>query len=66
MDSMGIEAMSVGMSQSRLMADVGTAVLAKNLDMVEQMGDNMVEMMNRSMMEQSVQPGLGGNIDLYV
>jgi len=65
MDGMGIEAMSVGMSQSRLMTDVGTAMLAKNLDMVEQMGDNMVEMMNRFMMERSVQPGLGGNIDQY-
>jgi len=37
---------------------VGIAVLAKNLDMIEQAGQGMIKMM-----EQSVQPNLGQNID---
>jgi hypothetical protein len=37
---------------------IGTAVLAKNLDTIEQAGASMIKMM-----EQSVQPNLGQNID---
>lgn len=39
--------------------DVGVAVLAKNLDTIEQLGQGMIKMM-----EQSVAPHLGQNIDL--
>lgn len=38
---------------------VGTAVLAKNLDTIEKLGQGMIKMM-----EQSVQPNLGKNIDV--
>lgn len=38
---------------------VGLAVLSKNLDTIEQAGQNMIKMM-----EQSVQPNLGNTIDL--
>ncbi|HWT75157.1 MAG TPA: YjfB family protein [Mobilitalea sp.] len=41
--------------------DVSIAVLSKNLDMIEQAGQSMIKMM-----EQSVQPGLGQNIDLKI
>ncbi|NLK04707.1 MAG: putative motility protein [Clostridiales bacterium] len=41
--------------------DVGVAVLAKNLDVIEEMGQAMIKMM-----EQSVSPHLGQNIDLQV
>lgn len=40
---------------------VGTAVLSKNLDMLEQAGESLI-----TMMEQSVSPHLGQNIDLKV
>lgn len=40
---------------------VGIAVLAQNLDTIEQAGQGMIKMM-----EQSVQPSLGQNIDLKV
>ncbi len=40
---------------------VSTAVLGKSIDMTQEMGDAMLKMM-----EQSVTPGLGGNIDLRV
>lgn len=38
---------------------IGTAVLAKSLDTVETAGQNMIKMM-----EKSVNPNLGTNIDL--
>ncbi|CUH93708.1 YjfB family protein [Herbinix luporum] len=41
--------------------DVGVAVLAKNLDTVEELGQSMIKMM-----EQSVAPYLGQNIDIMV
>lgn len=40
---------------------VGIAVLAKNLDTIEKAGQGMIKMM-----EQSVQPDLGQNIDYKV
>lgn len=41
--------------------DVGIAVLSKNLDVIEDLGQSMIKMM-----EQSVSPHLGQNIDLRV
>lgn len=40
---------------------VGTAVLGQSIDVSQEMGDALVQMM-----EHSVTPELGGNIDLYV
>lgn len=45
-------------AQQGIMKDVGTAVLSKNLDTMEQQGAAMTKMM-----EQSVTPHIGGNID---
>lgn len=42
-------------------SQISTAVLSKSLDTVEDMGDSMVKMM-----EQSVYPNLGQNIDVLV
>ncbi len=61
-----IEGMSVNMSQNSLMTKVGTEVLAMSLDQLETTGAGLVDMMNRSMMENSVTPNLGGNIDVMV
>ncbi|SKB57921.1 Putative motility protein [Lachnospiraceae bacterium] len=58
---MEIASLSMGMAQSKSLQDIGTAVLAKSLDTVEAAGDSMVKMM-----EQSVNPGLGANIDIKV
>lgn len=41
--------------------DVGVAVLSKSLDTIETLGQGMI-----NMMEQSVSPHLGQNIDLRV
>jgi len=61
-----IEGMSVNMSQNSLMTKVGTEVLAMSLDQLETTGAGLVDMMNRSVMENSVMPNLGGNIDVMV
>ena len=66
MDVMNVANMAMNMSQTQLMPQVGTAVLSMSLDSMTEQGDAMVEMMNRSMMENSVNPDLGGNIDIMI
>jgi hypothetical protein len=58
---MDIPSLSIAMSQSQLVTGVGVALLAKSLSSAETIGDDMVKMM-----EQSVNPNLGGNIDIRV
>ena len=58
---MDIAAISMAMSQQNLMTNVNVAILSKGLDNVEQLGTDMVKMM-----EQSVQPNLGQNIDITI
>ncbi len=48
-------------SQNSTMEGVGIAMLSKAMDMQEQMGAELTQMM-----EQSINPGLGANIDLRV
>ena len=61
---MDIEGLSMALAQNKVMTDFSTKVLSMSLDQMEETGDAMVEMMNRSMMENSVNPNLGGNIDI--
>lgn len=58
---MDIAAISISSNQAVTATDVGVAVLAKNLDTIRQAGASMIKMM-----EQSVNPHLGQNIDLRV
>lgn len=58
---MDIASLSTAMSMTQTQNDVGIAVLGKQLDMVEVMGDSMLKMM-----EQSVTPHLGGSIDISI
>ena len=48
-------------AQNSTMEGVGIAMLSKAMDMQEQMGAELTQMM-----EQSVNPGVGANIDLRV
>ena len=41
--------------------DVGIAVLSKNLDTIEQLGQSMI-----NMMEKSLEPHMGQNIDIQI
>ena len=62
---MDIAALSMGLSQTRVLNEVGTAVLAKSLDTMDSSGEQMVDMM-KSSMELSVNPAIGANIDVYL
>lgn len=66
MNAITIPELSTQMSQQKLMTEVGTAILAKTLDQMETGSAGMVDMMSRSMMEQSVNPNLGGNVDIMI
>jgi len=57
--TMDIPALSMYMAQSQTLSQVGIALLDKNLETVEGMGEDMTKMLERS-----VTPELGGNIDI--
>lgn len=63
---MDIPALSMAMAKNQLTMDFGVAMLSKSLDLSSQIGDSLTAMMERSVMEQSVTPHLGANIDLTV
>lgn len=63
---MDIERMSMNMSQTQLMDAVSTKVLSMAIDMAEQGGAGLVEMMEESMMEMPETPGLGTNLDISI
>lgn len=58
---MDISALSTGISAVNLQNDIGVALLSKSLDTVEVLGEGMVEML-----ESSVNPNVGQNIDILV
>lgn len=58
---MDIAALSVDMHQMQLATEVGIALLDKSMDTMQDMGDGMVKMM-----EASVTPHIGQNIDVSV
>lgn len=58
---MDIAALSTSMSMSELSTNVGVALLSKSLDSMEVMGDSMVKML-----ESSVTPHLGQNLDISI
>ena len=64
---MDIAMLSMNMSQSRMMNEVGTAVMAMQMDAFEDLGANMIETM-KSMpsLESMVNPAIGGNIDIAI
>lgn len=58
---MDIPALSMYMAQSQTLSQVGIAVLDKNLESIEGMGEDISKLL-----ENSVTPELGGNIDISV
>ena len=58
---MDIAALSVSLNQINTSSEVGVVMLSKALDTQEEMGAEMIKMM-----EQSVTPHLGANIDVSV
>lgn len=58
---MDIAALSTAMSMADVQNQVGVAMLSKSLDTVEQVGDGMIKIM-----ESSVNPNIGQNMDVIV
>ena len=54
---MDIASLSTALSMAQVNNDVGTIMLSKQLDTMENMGDTKIKLM-----EQSVNPQVGGNI----
>ena len=52
---------SSSVSSASLAYAVGTEILSQSLDMTQEMGASMIQMLERS-----VTPELGGNVDVYV
>ena len=62
---MDIPALSMALSQNRILNDVGVAMLSKSLDTMEGAGEALVSTMDSSM-ELSVNPDIGANLDLRI
>ncbi len=62
---MNIPAVSMALSQNKVMNDFGVAMLAKQLDTMESAGEALVSVMD-SAAELSVNPNVGANIDIRV
>ena len=58
---MDIPALSIALNSIQTSNDIGIAALAKNLDVMNTEGDALTKMM-----ELSVNPGIGQNIDYLV
>ncbi|WP_029323278.1 YjfB family protein [Butyrivibrio sp. AE3004] len=61
---MDIPELSMALSASRIQQDWGTAMLANNLDAMAEVGNTIEELMDVSALERSVNPNLGGTIDV--
>lgn len=63
---MDIAGLSTTLSTMDIQAKVGTAMLDKALDLGEVLGEGMVEMIDASAMELSVNPNVGANVDVRI
>ncbi|MBO4981338.1 MAG: YjfB family protein [Lachnospiraceae bacterium] len=63
---MDIAGLSTIMATDYTMSRVGTAVLGNALDMNEELGAGLVQMIDAAAMERSVNPAQGGNFDVRV
>ena len=66
---MDIARLSMDLSQTQLLNNVGFAMMAKTMDMAEAQGEMTAELissMPSSSLESLVNPAIGGNIDLAI
>ena len=62
---MDIPALSMALSQNKVLNEVGVAMLSKNLDIMEDAGSSLVAGID-AVSELSVNPDIGGNIDIRI
>lgn len=63
---MDIAGLSMAMAQVNTQSAYGVAMLSKSLDQVSSTGSQIVGMMDAAAMELSVNPNIGGNIDISI
>ncbi len=63
---MDIAALSMVMAQNQIMDSVGVAMLDKSLEMQEMAGSEVIQLLDGAALERSVNPAIGGNIDLMI
>ena len=63
---MDIAALSMAMSQEKVMNEVGTAMLKNALNVQEDVGAEVVEMIDSAAMERSINPSIGNAVDISV
>ena len=61
---MDIAALSTGMATMEIQSQVSVAMLSKTMDLGENLGAGLVEMIDAAAMERSVHPEIGGNVDI--
>ncbi len=63
---MDIAGLSTTLAAMDIQTKVGTAMLDKVLDLGDVLGEGMVEMLDASAMELSVNPSVGANVDVRI
>ena len=63
---MDIAGLSTMLNTVDLQNQVGTAVLSKVMDNNEDLGAGLVQMIDAAAMERSVNPHVGGNMDIRI
>jgi hypothetical protein len=61
---MDIAGLSMNMAMMDVQSQVGIKMLSKAIDMGEELGAGVVQMVDAAAMERSVNPAVGGSIDI--
>ena len=62
--TMDIAGLSMNMAMMDVQSQVGIKMLSKAIDLGEDLGAGIVDMVDAAAMERSVNPAVGGNIDI--
>lgn len=63
---MDIASLSLSLADINISQQVSTKVLSNAMDMNESLGAGLVDMIDSAAMERSVNPAVGGNLDIMV
>lgn len=63
---MDIAGVSMALADISTQSQISTAVLSKAMDTNQELGEGLVQMLDAAAMEQSVNPGVGANIDMRI
>ncbi len=61
---MDIAGLSMNMAMMDVQSQVGIKMLSKAIDLGEELGAGVVDMVDAAALERSVNPSVGGNIDI--